>query len=251
MELNKTQVGVVGYRNTAPLVYGMHEPAFTATHNLISDYPARIAAALQQGEVDVALVPVAVLATLPQYYIVSNYCIGADGDVASVALFSEVPVEQLEEVYLDYQSRSSVALFRVLARHLWKIQPRMVPAEDESYRTRISGTTGAVVIGDRALEQRHQCSYVYDLAGAWKQLTGLPFVFAVWVSLKPMPDTWQRAFDAAQAVGMGKLQEIAAAQNYAPFDLHKYYTQYLQYELTDRMRRGMNLFLERLQQTEQ
>lgn len=251
MELKKTQVGVVSYRNTAPLVYGMQEPAFAATHNIISDYPARIAAALQQGEVDVALVPVAVLATLPQYYIVSNYCIGADGDVASVALFSEVPVAQLEAVYLDYQSRSSVALFRILMQHLWKINPRLLQAEDDSYRTRISGTTGAVVIGDRALEQRHQSSYVYDLAGAWKQLTDLPFVFAVWVSLKPMPDAWQRQFDAAQAVGLGKLQEIAQAQNYAPFDLHKYYTQYLQYKLTNHMRSGINRFLEYLQHAEE
>lgn len=251
MELSKTSIGVVGYRNTAPLVYGMQDAAFTAAHELVSDYPSRIAAALQQGKVDVALVPVAVLAGLPEYYIVSNYCIGADGDVASVALFSEVPVEQLEAVYLDYQSRSSVALFRVLMRHLWKINPRLLQAEDERYRTRIQGTTGAVVIGDRALEQRRLSTYVYDLAGAWKELTGLPFVFAVWVSLKPMSDAWQRTFDAAQAVGMSKLKEIAESQKYAPFDLYKYYSQYLQFELNDRMRSGMKRFLEFLQQPEE
>lgn len=245
-ELSKTRVGVVGYRNTAPLMYGMHDAAFMARNELISDYPARIAAALLEGRVDVALVPVAVLANLPEYYIVSNYCIGADGDVASVALFSEIPLESLQAVYLDYQSRTSVALFRLLLREFWKKDLQLLPTHNEEYRNQITGTTGAVIIGDRALEQQSRSAYVYDLAGAWKQFTGLPFVFAVWVSLQPMPAEWQQHFDAAQAEGLGKLREVAAAQQFAAYDLYQYYTQHLRYELNDAMRAGMYHFLNML-----
>lgn len=78
---------------------------------LTGDYPARIAEMLINGDIDLGLIPVAVIPQLPEYHIVGDYCIGTEGEIASVALFSEVPMAEVEKVYLDYQSRTSVACF--------------------------------------------------------------------------------------------------------------------------------------------
>lgn len=244
--MKKIKVGAVGYLNTRPMLYGMQSETFLRENELLSAYPAQVASMLLSGEVDVALLPVAVLAKLSEYHIVSNYCIGANGEVASVCLFSEVPLQQLTEIYLDYQSRTSVALCSILMKAHWHIQPQLIDAADESYRGRIEATTGAVVIGDRALEQRNISTYCYDLSAEWKALTGLPFVFAAWVSLRPMPVDWIRRFDAVQAVGMQQLEAIAASVPFPHYDLHKYYTENISYLLDEEKRKAMALFLEML-----
>ncbi len=226
------------------MMYGMKSAAFLEAHELIPDYPAKVADMLKSGAVDVGLVPVALLHDLPQYYIVSDYCIASDYEVASVCLFSEVPVKDLTTVYLDYQSRTSVALAKVLMKEFWGINPILVDAKDESYRTKINGTTGTVVIGDRALEQRRLSTYIYDLANEWRAMTSLPFVFAVWVSLKPMSEEWIKTFNAANAAGMQKLDEIAEEQKFSSYDLKKYYTNNINYLLDEEKRKGMNRFLE-------
>ena len=226
------------------MMYGMQSASFLATHELVPDYPSKVAEMLKSGEVDVALVPVALLPELPHYHIVSDYCIASDVEVASVCLFSEVPVEEVTTVYLDYQSRTSVALAQILMKEFWGIHPELINATDESYRTKITGTTAAVVIGDRALEQRRLSTYVYDLASEWRAMTDLPFVFAVWVSIEPMSDEWIKQFNAANAEGFKYLDEIAEQQKYPVYDLKKYYTNNISYLLDDEKRKGMKRFLE-------
>jgi chorismate dehydratase len=121
-------------------------------------------------EIDMGLVPVAIIPFMREYYINGRYCIGSNGNVASVCLFSETPIEKIERVLLDYQSRTSVELAKVLLKEYWKVSPELVDAGLD-FRDHIKGTTAGVVIGDRALEQRQHSPYVYDLAEAWK---GLP-----------------------------------------------------------------------------
>jgi len=106
----KIRVGIVSYLNSRPLIYGLQRLPIKDKITLIEEYPALLADMLQKGNIDVGLVPVAIIPELPQSYICGNYCIGSVGDVASVALFSEVPVQQVETIYLDYQSRSSVKI---------------------------------------------------------------------------------------------------------------------------------------------
>lgn len=243
-EKHKIKIGAVSYLNTRPMMYGMQNEAFLQEHELVPDYPAKVAQMLKNGDVDVALVPVGFLRELQEYHIVSDYCIGAEYEVASVCLFSEVPVDQLTTVYLDYQSRTSVALAKVLMKEFWGISPQLIDARDESYRTKIEGTTGAVVIGDRALEQRRLSTYIYDLATEWRSMTGLPFVFAVWVSTKPMSKEWIEQFNAANAAGFAFIDEIAEAQKYPVYDLKKYYTHNISYKLDDDKRKGMQRFLD-------
>jgi len=196
--------------------------------------------------VDVGLIPVAAIPQLKEYHIVGNYCIGAEAEIASVCLFSEVPLNEIEKVYLDYQSRSSVALLKWLMKESWGIYPEIIEAEDESYRDQIKGTTAGLVIGDRALEQRKISTFIYDLGSEWRGITGLPFVFAAWVSTKPLPEDFIRDFDRANAMGLTRIDEIVAANPYDVYDLKKYYTLHLSYELTEAKRKGMNRFLDEI-----
>src|SRR5688572_12042965 len=126
------------------------------------NYPSKLAAQLANGDIDLGLVPVAVIPSLPEYYINTDYCIGADGDVASVCIFSDCPIEEVETLLMDYQSRTSVALTKLLLKEYWHLSPKIVDTSDD-YRANIRGRTAGLVIGDRALEQRHKSKYIYDL----------------------------------------------------------------------------------------
>lgn len=241
----KIRVGAVSYLNTKPLIYGFEQGMMNDEIELLIDYPARIAALLQQDKIDVGLVPVAIIPYLKEPHIITDYCIGAEGAVASVCLFSEVPLEQIEQVLLDYQSRTSVALARILLKDYWKITPQLTAAQ-EDFRDHIQGTTAGVVIGDRALEQREQSAYVYDFGEAWKAHTGLPFVFAAWISNKPLDKDFIRSFSEANKWGLDRIDEVVANHPYPVYDLKKYYIQHISYRLTDAKKEGLALFLEKI-----
>ena len=243
----RIRVGAVSYKNTRPLLYGIKHPAFANEIELIEEYPAKVAAMLLSNEIDVGLVPVAIIPQLQEAHIITDYCIGAEQAVASVCIFSDVPMEQIETVILDYQSRTSVNLAKVLLRHYWKKEVVFQEATPD-FREHIKGTTAAVVIGDRAFEQRLQSPFIYDLAEAWIDFTGLPFVFAAWVANKPLDETFIKAFNNANAAGFNHLAEVVAANPYPLYNLHTYYTQNISYRLTDNKRKGLDLFLHYLQQ---
>lgn len=241
--MEKIKVGIVNYRNTRPLLYGLERGSIRDRIELVGDYPAHLVPMLISGEIDLGLIPVAAIKQLPHYHIIGNHCIGAEGEIASVALFSEVPMEKIETVLLDYQSMSSVALLKWLMKDFWGISPNIIQATDEHYRQEIKGTTAGLVIGDRALEQRKISSYIYDLGSEWKAITGLPFVFAAWVSLKPLPEDFIKEFDEANALGLDHMEEIVAADPYPVYDMLKYYKIHLSYELDDRKRTALEQFL--------
>lgn len=242
--MEKIRTGIVNYLNTKPLVYGLEMPPVSERIEMTGDYPANIAKMLISGEIDLGLVPVAAIPQLPEYHIVGDYCIGTEGEIASVALFSEVPMQEIERVYLDYQSRTSVALLLFLMKEYWGIRPELIHARGEDYRQEIRGTSAGLVIGDRALEQRKISTFIYDLGSEWKKITGLPFVFAAWVSTRPLPDDFVRLFNEANALGLQHIDEIVAANPYPLYDLRKYYTLHLSYLLDEQKRKGMQRFLE-------
>lgn len=242
--MDKIRVGIVNYLNTKPLIYGLQRPPVSEIIELTGDYPAKVAGMLLNKEIDVGLIPVAVIPELPSYHIVGNYCIGTEGEIASVALFSEVPMGEIKKVFLDYQSRTSVALLKFLMREYWGINPEIIYAENEDYRQEIKGTTAGLVIGDRALEQRKISTFIYDLGSEWRKITGLPFVFAAWVSIKELPAEFVRLFDQANGMGLDHIEEIVAENSYSLFDLKKYYTLHLSYHLDEKKKKGMKKFLE-------
>ena len=243
----KWRIGAVSYLNTRPLLLGMDQSPFKERIDLMKSYPAQIAQALLDDTIDIGLVPVAIMPLLKNPQVISKYVIGTEGEVASVALFSQVPMDQIEKVYLDYQSRTSVALAKILFNQHWNKEVEFLIAT-EGYINEISGTTTGIIIGDRALASLNRFEHIYDLGLAWKQYSGLPFVFAAWVSNKPIPAEFMEAFDAANGYGLKHLDEVIALipASERVYDLHKYYTENISYELTPEKSAGLNKFLEAL-----
>lgn len=210
--------------------------------DLSFEYPSRVAEKLLLGEADIGLIPVAAIPLLKEHHIVSDYCIGTEGEVASVCLFSDVPVNKIKKVYLDYQSRTSVALLKILLKDHWKIAPETVQSVS-GYESNIKGNTGGLVIGDRAFLQRKKSKYIYDLGTAWKEMTGLPFVFAAWVANKKLSEDFIRNFNSTTSDGLSHIGEIVAANPFDTYDLYTYYTGNISYTLDEKKREGLKQFL--------
>lgn len=243
---NKIKVGAVSYLNTIPLLYGIQHSPVMNEIELSVDYPSILAKRLQEGDIDMALLPVAAISSIPGARIVSDYGIGADGEVASVAIFSHVPMEEIQKVYLDYQSRTSVMLARVLLRDYWK-KDVVFEQAPENYIDLIEGSTAGVIIGDRALQLLAGYKYIYDLSSAWKDHTGLPFVFAAWVANKELPLEFMDQFNQANAAGLNYIDAVVAATPYPYYDLKKYYSENIHYLLDDEKKKGLHKFRELIQ----
>jgi chorismate dehydratase len=241
----KVRVGAVSYLNTKPLIYGFENGTIKEEVHLVIDYPSKIADMLLNDEIDVGLIPVAVIPKMKQHDIISDYCIGSVGEVASVCLFSEVPLHEIQTILLDYQSRTSVALLKVLIREYWKIN--IVFKETcENYQSKISGTTAGLVIGDRALQQRKISKYIFDLGEEWKNFTGLPFVFAAWVSNKKLDDNFIEEFNNANKAGLSNLEKVVKENPFDTFDLHTYYKECISFDLDKNKKKGLELFLKKM-----
>jgi chorismate dehydratase len=241
----KIRVAAVSYLNTKPLIYGFEQGMMKDEVELLTDFPANIAAMLVNDEVDIALLPVAAIPSLKEHHIITDYCIGTLGEVASVCLFSDVPLEEIETILLDYQSKTSVGLLKILLNEYWKIQP-IIKHSVEGFENNISGNTAGLVIGDRAFIQRNKNRYIYDLGLAWTTMTSLPFVFAVWVANKKMEDHFLLKFNEAVGEGFKFLPQIIATNTCEYYDLDKYYHQNINYTLDEKKLAAIKLYLNKL-----
>ena len=242
--MDKIRVGAVNYRNAKPLVFGLQQPEMTKIIELSFDYPARLVDQLNRGQIDIGLVPVASIPKIQDAQVIGDYGIATDGKVASVALFSHVPIEEIQSVILDYQSRTSAALLRILMNDFWKKEVAFLPSISDEYIDEINGATAGLIIGDRALQNLGRFPFVYDLGEAWKMLTGMPFVFAVWVASKPMDRTFIEQFDAANSVGLLRLDELANAWPLPGVDMLAYYRDRISYRIDMQKRNALEGFLE-------
>lgn len=238
-------MGAVSYLNTKPMIHGFEKGMMKDDIELVIDYPTNIAAKLVNDDIDVGLVPVAIIPRLKRFEIISDFCIACDGAVGSVCVFSDLPLEEVDTILLDYQSRSSVGLLRILLKEYWQLSPRLVEAA-KGYEGCISGTTAGLVIGDRALSQRLHSKYIYDLGDAWKQLTGLPFVFAAWVSNKQLANGFINSFNEANSFGIKHLEEVILEHPFEKYDLHRYYNDNIIFKPQFEKLEIINLFLKKL-----
>lgn len=212
---------------------------------MIFEYPAKIAAELINDSVDIGLVPVAIIPQLKESHILSDYCIGADGEVASVCLFSDVPLHEIKSVYLDYQSRTSVALLKILLKELYKISPELLPAKP-GFESKIKNNVAGLVIGDRAFKQRKISKFSFDLSSGWKTLTGLPFVFAAWIANKKLPKSFVSDFNNAIKFGIQNLDSVVAENYYENYNIETYFKQNIKYDFDEEKRKGLDLFLSKI-----
>ncbi len=245
--INKYKLTAVSYLNTKPLLYGIFKSKVAKQIDLQLDIPSVCAQKLKDGRADVGLVPVAIIPELDTPHIVSNFCIGTVGAVKTVCLYGERPIEEWKSVYLDYQSRTSVELSRLLLKDYWHLNPVLLPAQP-GYEAQIGGTTGGLIIGDRTIGMDKKFAYVYDLGAAWMAYTGLPFVFAAWVSNRPLEPQFISALNAALELGIAAIPELIylIPSPQLGFDLQEYYTKYISYRLDDAKRKALSLFLSQL-----
>ncbi|MBT3622296.1 MAG: menaquinone biosynthesis protein [Flavobacteriales bacterium] len=242
------KISAVSYLNTVPFIHGLKQSELIHIISLQLDYPSICADKLINGIVDLALVPVAVIPKLLQAHIISDYCIGANGAVDTVCLYSDVPITEIESIALDYQSRTSVALLKILLKEYWQLNPELKKA-DVGFEENIKGKHAALVIGDRAFALNDKHAYIYDLSAIWKEMTGLPFVFAAWVANKKLPQDFIIAFNKALEKGLSDI-DIALVLEGANYpnctNPEDYLNNKISYNLDAEKQKGMELFLKKV-----
>ena len=180
------KIAMVGYLNTQPFQWAM-EKMNKGTFDLILANPADCSELLLNGEVDLALIPVASLMELKDYCIHTDFCIGCDGEVRTVTIFSNSPINEIKTLWLDTHSRTSQLLAKILLKECFKIDCNFKEKKISEAEV-IEEGEAVLMIGDKVFDYESKFKYNYDLGQAWKEWTGLPFVFAVWVSKNKLED---------------------------------------------------------------
>ncbi|MDD9941741.1 MAG: radical SAM protein [Myxococcales bacterium] len=250
-ETDVLRLSGVSFLNAQPVLHGLLSGAGDARTRLTLAEPSELSRMLFEDEVDAALAPVAPLATHGDLEIVPNIALGCRGPVRSVLLVGERPIETLDEILLDASSRTSVVLARLVLRHLrGDSEPRYCARPASEIVDTVGGGVGGLLIGDVALELESRFSHRIDLGQAWMEMTGLPFVFAVWVA-RPGRLTQQDAasLSASLQAGLAELGPIARAwargHGGDPEDYLRYLSKSMRYDLGADAITGLREFLRR------
>jgi len=208
MQKEHIRVGAVTYLNARPLIVALEE--LDPRVELVMDHPSRLADALADGRLDVAMIPSIEYARQPGSTIVSDACIACDGPVRSVKLYGRTPVEDVRTLALDEGSRTSAALVRILLQQRFGVTPELRPLP---IGASLDATTADAVllIGDRGMTRvEGRFEFVWDLGEEWTRWTGLPLVFALWIA-RPGIDVreLEKTLAAARDAGLLRLEEIA------------------------------------------
>jgi chorismate dehydratase len=245
--MKKIRVSAVKYINSYPFMIGLRDGEVASMIDLEVCHPSECADRLAAGMTDIGLIPVAMIASMKESYIVSDYCLSTQGEVRTVLLVSNTLFEGIRSIYLDYRSRSSVTLCRILAALSWKRDFEWLPASQEFDITAMQSGEAAVMIGDRCFEYARQFSFRIDLGIEWKKFTGLPFVFACWVSSKPLPDQFITLFNKALGEGVRRRNEAVDLINenasVTPEEVIDYLNKNIEFNLDGLKREAISRFI--------
>jgi chorismate dehydratase len=241
--VKKIRISAVSYTNTKPFIYGLQHSDILEKIELSLDTPSDCAQKLIDDRVDIGLIPVAAVLNIPQWQLVSDYCIGAVGAVNSVFIFSNCDIKDIKRLQLDPQSRSSNNLAKVLLKNYWQLKPELI-ADADDYSLSGDRQTAFVQIGDRTFGKKDRYKYVYDLAQEWQKFTGLPFMFAAWVANKPIDPGFIAEFNKALKFGLDNRPELfKVLPKVDNFDVEDYLMHKIDFDVTDEKKQAMNLFL--------
>jgi chorismate dehydratase len=240
------RVGSVSFLNAKPLIYGLNEVAGV---QLGLEVPSKLLDGMRRGRYDVALLPVIDYQRMDGLRLLTSGGIGCDGPTLTVRIFSPIPIEQIKTLACDTDSHTSVALARVILAETYGVRPEFVPLTSLREGQAAAGVA-KLLIGDKVVSQEPAHSLMphqLDLGGAWKDLTGLPFVFAAWmardgVELGDLPGVLERA----KVEGLAHVNQIIAreaAPRGWPADVaRRYLTEYLKFDIADRQLAAIKRF---------
>ena len=243
----RIRLSAVSYLNTLPFVYALKKFEKELPGLDVSlDIPAVCGKKVTENKADIGFVPVATIPLIKDAKIISNYCIGAVGEVYSVLLVGKSPLSKIKRIMLDYQSRTSVNLTRVLAKNYWHISPEFIRAEP-GFEKSIDKETAIVLIGDRTFDLKREDYIIYDLSEEWQKFTQLPFAFACWVSNKELSRDFLRRFEKVLHYGVN---HVADAVDWYEDKLTidkamaiKYLTEYISYPFDATKKKALAQFL--------
>lgn len=249
--MGKIHISCVNYTNSLPFIHGLFKYCNSNLYKISLDSPAECYQKFENREADIGLVPVVALNKFMDAHIVSELCIGSSGAVKSVILASSCKLQEVEKIYLDYQSRTSVELVKILAKHHWKINPEFINAKKGIEETVPKGKTGYVMIGDRSFRFYNKGLHITDLGQSWFEYSGKPMVFACWMGRREVETLALRQFNEALAKGLQARPEIIEESRhiFAGSDIlpEEYFYKNIYYNLDNTAREGMELFLNLLQ----
>ena len=246
------QIGTVPYCNAFPLIHYL--PEYLSDAAISEWYPSAMRQQLADQKLNLALMPVAELLSLPHGKIISNCCIACNGEVRSVLLFSRKPIEQIQTIALDTASRSSVMICELLLRHFYEVQPEKHRLETDQ-NPDACPTDAFLVIGDRALacQPSDRWEYRHDIGALWKEKTDLPLVFAAWIGCSPHMEesAVASALEASRDRGLQHLETVLDAKERQgvalPLDRNQildYYRQAIVYTMGEAEHAGLQRFLD-------
>ena len=255
------KLGRIPWINAAPVYAAIDRGIVPCPASVVSATAAELNDLLAAGELDLSVVSAVEYArAAAAYHLLPDLAISCDGAVHSVALFSKRPVSELggATVLRTASSRTSHLLLELLCRHVWHVTPNFATARAEAGDLMALETLphdAVLVIGDAALHLRASGVYPVfeDLGLAWKQWTGLPFVFAVWAARRSAGrdealDLHARLLES-RAWGLEHLDLIAdeaAARTGIPRPTCRAYLGDLDYRLSYRHLAGLTEFFGRL-----
>jgi chorismate dehydratase len=246
--MEKIRISAVKYANTYPFIYGLTESGFDKRIVLETDHPAQCAEKLISNRVDVGLIPVATLPLLKEYHIITDYCLGAYGKVRTVLLLSNCPLSEIKIINLDYRSRSSVNLARILAKNFWKKEFMWINTSASFDFINIGIDEAVVLIGDQCFEFENRFRFSVDLAEEWNKFSGLPFAFACWTSNRKLENSFIEDFNTSLGIGVNNIPAVIKKYGNTGTirgeDLRIYLTENMNFDLNDDKRKAIRLFLD-------
>lgn len=237
-------IAMVNYLNSKPFVYGLINDIEVPEFEIITATPANCASLYLQNKADIALVPVGALNEMEDYTIISDFCIGCDGEVRTVCIFSNDRLEDCSRLLQDTHSRTSVLLSRLILENYLGYSMTYQSLNIPDYRTQ-SGEA-VLMIGDKVFEYEKSFKYKYDLGKMWKDWTGLPFVFAVWIArVDKISEEIIQKLNHAFEYGVTHLPQVIQQESNSGLDLYYYFSHNIQYVLDNQKKIALDLFLQK------
>lgn len=236
MRVRKLKLAIVCYANSLPLSWGFIQNRPKDRFELEFSPPALCADKIEAGSVDIGLIPAIAYQRIPNLRIIPNLSVASKGSVRSVLLVSKVPWSRIRTVALDRSSRTSVALLRILLRMRYQVDPTLYSHEPE-LASMLRRRDAALLIGDVALTADTAGLYRYDLAEAWLEETGKPFVFAFWACRADSGMEDGSPFEESYRYGQAHLDDIVRQQSrqlrMPAEQIHSYLTRCIDYSLDE------------------